>query len=330
MSPTGKSIDVNELFSLFALDVIISAAFGIQANIQTDAGPEMVNKAKTVFRTPLWVRGFSMFPFSDYLSKKFNISPLNHTDYFLGLARAIYDVRKTQEVPSRRDLLQLMLEAQRQETGADGKRLTDDEVLAQSVIFMVAGFETTGSTLSFVAYLLAKHPDVQEKLLEELDEAVENRGDIPLYDFVNSLDYLDRVLSEVLRLYTPGFLIHRRCNEACIVNGLSIPAGVDVFMPPYVLHRDPLLWPDPEKFDPDRFSAKNREGQEAYSYMPFGMGPRQCIGFRFALLEMKTAMFRVLSKVKFQTADDTVSQLNFRSVLIMQPRDPISLEIAAR
>lgn len=101
-------------------------------------------------------------------------------------------------------------------------------------------------------------------------------------------------------------------------------------MPPYVLHRDPLLWPEPEKFDPDRFSTKNKEAQAAYSYMPFGMGPRQCIGFRFALLEMKTAMFRVLSKVKFQKADDTVSQLNFRSVLIMQPRDPISLEIVAR
>ena len=244
---TGKSTDVNKLFSLFALDVIISAAFGIQANIQTDPDPEMVIKAKTVFRTPLWVRGFSMFPFSDYLSKKFNISPLNHTDYFLGLARAIYDVRKTQKVPSQRDLLQLMIEAQRQETGADGKRLTDDEVLAQCLIFMVAGFETTGSTLSFMAYVLAKYPDVQERLLEELDEAVENRGEMPLYDFVNSLHYLDRVLSEVLRLYTPGFLIHRRCNEACTVNGLSIPAGVDVFMPPYVLHRDPLLWPDPQE-----------------------------------------------------------------------------------
>lgn len=321
---------MNKLFSLFALDVIISAAFGIQANIQTDPDPEMVTKAKTVFRTPLWVRAFSMFPFSDYLSKKFNISPLNHTEYFLGLARAIYDVRKRQEVPNRRDLLQLMLEAQREELGDDGKRLTDDEVLAQSLIFMVAGFETTGSTLSYMAYVLAKHPEVQEKLLEELDEAVKNRGDIPLYDFINSLDYLDRVFSEVLRLYTPGFLIHRRCNEGCKVNGLSIPPGVDVFMPPYVLHRDPLLWPDPEKFDPNRFSAKNKEAQAACTYMPFGMGPRQCIGFRFALLEMKTAMFRVLSKVKFQTAGDTVSQLNFRSVLIMQPRDPISLEIVAR
>ena len=97
MSLTDKSIDVNKLFSLFALDVIISAAFGIQANIQTDADPEMVSKSKIVFSTPLWVRGFSLFSFSDYLRKKFNSSPLSHTDYFLGLARAIYDVRKTQE-----------------------------------------------------------------------------------------------------------------------------------------------------------------------------------------------------------------------------------------
>lgn len=122
---------------------------------------------------------------------------------------------------------------------------------------------------------------------------------MPLYDFVNSLDYLDQVFCEVLRLYTPGYLVHRRCNEACTINGITIPQNVDVFMPPYVLHRDPALWPDPEKFDPDRFSPENRDTQEAYSYMPFGVGPRQCIGFRFALLEMKTAMFKILSRVKF-------------------------------
>ena len=204
-------------------------------------------------------------------------------------------------------------------------------MLPQSVIFMpVAGFEPTGSTLSYLAYVLVKYPDIQEKLLKELDEGVENRGDMPLYDFINSLDYLDRVFCELLRLYTPGFLILRRCNRACTINGLSIPAGVDVLMPPYVLHRDPALWTDPEKFDPDRFSPENRDAQAAYSYMPFGIGPRQCIGFRFGLLEMKTAMFKVLSKVKFRRAADTASQLNFRSVLIMQPRDPIFLEIVAR
>lgn len=325
---TGTSVDVNPLFSLFALDVILSAAFGMQADIQEKPDSDTVYKAQTVFNTPLWVRAFSMFPFSDYFSKKLNISPLNHTDHFIRLARAIYDVRKAQQAPSRRDLLQLMLEAQEQQI--QGKAMSDEEVSAQSVIFMVAGFETTGSTLSYMAYVLATHPEVQEKLLKELDDALETRGDTPLYDFINSLDYLDRVLCEVLRLYTPGFLVHRRCNETCTVNGITIPSGVDVFMPPYVLHRDPALWSNPEKFDPNRFSPENRATHVPYSYMPFGMGPRQCIGFRFALLEMKTAMVKILSKVKFQRAADTVSQLRFRSVLLMQPRDPILLQIVAR
>ncbi|KAM7448476.1 Thromboxane-A synthase [Porites harrisoni] len=179
---TRHSTDVNPLFSLFALEVILSAAFGMQADIQSNPDSDTVEKAKNVFRTPLWVRAFSMFP---------------------------------------------------------------------------------------------------------------------LYDFVNSLDYLDQVFCEVLRLYTPGYLVQRRCIEACTINGITIPQNVDVFMPPYLLHRDPALWPDPEKFDPDRFSPENRDTQEAYSYMPFGVGPRQCIGFRFALLEMKTAMFKILSRVKF-------------------------------
>ena len=159
----GHSTDVNPLFSLFALEVILSAAFGMQADIQSNPDSDTVEKAKNVFRTPLWVRAFSMFPFSDYFSKKLNLSPLNHTDYFIRMARVIYDARKAQKTPSRKDLLQLMLEAQKQEI--EGKRMSDEEVSAQSVIFMVAGFETTGSTLSYMAYLLAAHPEVQEKLL---------------------------------------------------------------------------------------------------------------------------------------------------------------------
>ena len=159
----GHSTDVNPLFSLFALEVILSAAFGMQADIQSNPDSDTVEKAKNVFRTPLWVRAFSMFPFSDYFSKKLNLSPLNHTDYFIRMARVIYDARKAQKTPSRKDLLQLMLEAQKQQI--EGKRMSDEEVSAQSVIFMVAGFETTGSTLSYMAYLLAAHPEVQEKLL---------------------------------------------------------------------------------------------------------------------------------------------------------------------
>ena len=91
-------------------------------------------------------------------------------------------------------------------------------------------------------------------------------------------------------------------------------------MPPYVLHLDPDLWPDPEKFDPDRFSSENKDTQEPYSYMPFGMGPHQCTGTRFALLEMKIAMLKILSKIKFQRAVDTESKLKFRSVILKWTR----------
>ena len=105
-----------------------------------------------------------------------------------------------------------MLEARKQQI--EGKRMSDEEVSAQSVIFMVAGFETTGSTLSYMAYLLPAHPEVQEKLLQELDKAVKNRGDMPLYDFVNSLDYFDQVFFEVLRLYSNIFSPGLTTNKA--------------------------------------------------------------------------------------------------------------------
>ena len=183
-----------------------------------------------------------MFPFYRHLKKIFDLNPIQHVPYFEKLARGILELRRSGSV-GRRDLVQLMLEAKEVDND-EIKTLTDEEVIAQCITFLVAGSETTGSTLAFIAYHLAYYPEIQERLLREIDDATKSRGDVSVYDFVQSLEYLDRVVSEVLRLYTVGYVNVRDCMETCVINGVEFPAGVCVYILSYCVHRDPDYWPE--------------------------------------------------------------------------------------
>ncbi|EDO31508.1 predicted protein [Nematostella vectensis] len=324
----SESTDCVNLFSLFALDVITISAFGVETDIQTDPDSSFYKLAKKAFRTPIWVRAFSMFPFSEYLSKYVHVLP--NIDYFLKIALSMVEQRKKHGSQGRKkDLVTLMLEA-REDTVDGVPRLNDQELAAQSLTFLLAGFETTTNTLANTAYLLARHPDVQDKLIQELDLAGSNRGNSPLYEYSQKIDYLDRVINESLRLYPPGYLIIRRYDEECTIQGVHFPRGVDVNIPVYILHRDPAVWERPDDFDPEHFSHEANEKRHPYSFIPFGMGPRQCIGMRFALMEIKIALVNILEKYKFCSSEETQDLLEHRAVILMAPRDPIKLKVARR
>ena len=320
-------MDVKHLFSLFALEVIMKAAFGFDTDIQMNPDPELVEKARNVFKMPLWIRLFSLFPFWTYFSRFFSI--LQNAEYFLALARKMLQQRTQQGSTGKRDLMQLMLEAH--ETTDDGvSKLSDEELVAQCLIFLLAGFETTGTTLTNTAYLLTTNPEVQEKLIEEIDKAEEARGSTPMYDHVQKIGYLDQVICEVLRLCAPAFILLRGCEEEAVYKGIRFPKGVDVNIPTYVLHRDPEVWESPLEFNPDNFSPEAKEKRDPYSFLPFGTGPRQCIGMRLALLEIKLALLKIFQRFKFERSPETVPTLEHSAVLLMTPKDMIYLKIRAR
>ena len=224
--------------------MILRTVFGLEAEIQTNPDPDLVHKALTLFDVPLYIRALSMFPFWQQVKKVFNINPIQHVPYFEKLARNVLEIRKKSS-SGRRDLFQLMLEAS--EDGASGiQKLTDEEIIAQTIVILAAGFETTGSTLAITAYYLARYPEIQAKLRREIAEATRSGGEdsIATFDFVNSLEYLDRVISEVLRLIPIGFVNVRQCNESCVIRGMEFPAGVTVNIPSYAVHHDPAFWPE--------------------------------------------------------------------------------------
>ncbi|KAM7309485.1 cytochrome P450 3A41-like [Ixodes scapularis] len=164
--------------------------------------------------------------------------------------------------------------------------------------------EAVTSALSFTAYLLAKHQDVQDKVRAEVKLLLQKDGNIN-YDNIFSLKYLNQVIQESLRFYPPlpGF-VSRRCQKDFEFNGLRIPKGTNIQVPARLMHHDPRYWVDPEKFNPDRFSPENKPTIEPMAYIPFGIGPRSCPGSRLAEIELPLIMAKTVAKFKLHLSDE--------------------------
>ncbi|GIX78249.1 cytochrome P450 3A21 [Caerostris darwini] len=205
------------------------------------------------------------------------------------------------------------------------KSLSMDELVAQCVIFFLAGYDTTASTLSFVTYQLAICQDVQDKLREEVDQAIKENNGVLTYEAVQSLKYLDNVISETLRMYPPAIRMERSAEADYQLGntGITIPKGMIVTIPVFAMHRDPKLFPDPEKFDPDRFTQEEREKRDPYSYLPFGAGPRNCVGMRFALMEIKVCLSYVVANLRIKKCPQTQVPLEFNMGQqgLLQPKE---------
>ncbi|XP_077879893.1 cytochrome P450 3A9-like [Ictidomys tridecemlineatus] len=215
-----------------------------------------------------------------------------------------------------------MINSQNSKDLESHKALSDLELVAQSIIFIFAGYETTSSALSFILYELATHPDVQTKLQQEIDVALLNKASAT-YHTVLQMEYLDMVVNETLRLYQIAGRLERVCKKDVEINGVPIRKGTVVMISSFVLHRDPQQWPEPEEFCPERFSKNNKHSINPHMYMPFGNGPRNCMGMRFALMNIKFALVKVMQTFSFQTYKKTQIPLKLTDQGLLQPENPI-------
>ncbi len=314
-------------FSKLTLEVILSTAFGVDAIIQKGENTEMLEKAKDIFKVPFLVRNLARLPFGKLLLRLMASLQGRKPGYFQGVANEIIKTRRQQGLTGRKDLLHLMMIASEETTVEGVSKLSDDEIVAQSVIFLLAGYETSSNTLSFTLYHLAVNPDVQDKLRTEIKEAMESNAKKPLYDVAQNIEYLDCVIKEAQRLYPAAAQVNRQCSEDYDYNGIHIPAGTEVVIPIYVMHHDPDAWQDPEKFDPERFRGPAKDTRHAFQFLPFGAGPRTCIGMRFALLEIKIALARILMKYKFVQSPETQVPLVVHPGATLSARDGVSVRV---
>ncbi|XP_055932272.1 cytochrome P450 3A41-like [Argiope bruennichi] len=240
------------------------------------------------------------------------------------VSKAITERSKNPEIKSM-DFLQLMLD--RRENNEIAASLSNQDILHNVFLFILGGYESSSISLAFTFYLLAEHPEIQEKLYEEIKKANDDN-----YITVQNLPYLNQVLMESLRLYPPlTRFITRECSEDYQVGSVTIPKGAIVEAPVWDIHHDPDLWPDPWKFDPDRFSPENKASLNTMAYMAFGIGRRNCIAEKFALAEAKLAIFRLVKKFQFEACDKTNGLLSLicRSVMTF-PAAGINLRAVPR
>ncbi|GIY59763.1 probable cytochrome P450 6a17 [Caerostris extrusa] len=211
------------------------------------------------------------------------------------------------------------------------KKLSEVELLAQCVLFFVVGYETTASTLAFMAYALAMNPEWQEKLIEEVDKAFEKHAEMS-HDTVREMKVLDAVVSETLRMYPIAVALVRTANEDYELGntGIVIEKGTAVTIPVYGMHYDPEFFEDPETFNPNRFMDPSEMKHPQYAYMPFGAGPRNCLGMRFALLEIKVCMANILRHFRFRRHPQTQVPLKYKLRTALLSTDGIHLAVEKR
>src|SRR5579862_8552026 len=222
-----------------------------------------------------------------------------------------YIKKRRNEAPGH-DLLQTLMDARY----SDGQGMPDELILSESMQLLVAGHETSSNALSWLLYLLSSRPDCLERVRQEFDFVL---GEAPLtYNDVSKFEFTTQVICEALRLYPPFWMIDRMAVADDRVGDVAIPSGSMVIVYVYGAHHAPRHWPNPEDFDPQRFTKENDKLRVACTYLPFGAGPRGCIGGNYAMLQILMILSDLLRKYDFQLAPG--QKIEARPMVILRPK----------
>lgn len=289
--PDTKEIMVRDILMKYSTDIIANLAFGIRAN--SFHGSEFYDRSTEGFKITLFrgIRFFFLFFFPNVTKYISGHILGSEVDYF---RKVFWDSMASREASKlkRGDVIDSLVELKNQKH--DDFEFDDETFLAQSTIFFIAGRETSITTMTFALVELAKHPDIQRKVREEICEKIKEHG--MTYEAVQEMKYLNQVISEVLRLYPPAPLIDRIALADYKIPGtdIVIEKGTPVYVALRGIHYDPKYFPNPEQFDPDRFSDERKKDIPQCTYMPFGEGPRICIGLRVGQLQTAMGLITVI------------------------------------
>jgi cytochrome P450 len=235
--------------------------------------------------------------------------------------RLIEDRRRSAE--HRNDLLSMLLTAQNEDYPSG---LSITEVRDHVMTFLLAGHETTAATLTWTWYLLLQHPDIYARMQAEVDSILAGRT--PTIADMPQLPYVKQVLKESLRLYPPAYLIIRRVIHPITLDRYTLTPTMNVGISPYVLHRRPNYFPDPERFDPDRFMTEDQGKRPRYAYLPFGAGPHTCIGQHFAMMEAQLTLATLAQRVTFELVPG--QHVEPEPLVTLQPNGPVKVVVRRR
>ncbi|XP_037812139.1 uncharacterized protein LOC119603923 [Lucilia sericata] len=336
-TPNNNVHEVKDINALYTTDVIATVAYGVQANSLVNPNGDFRINGKRIFdfnkRRSL---EFSCMFFLPKLVKlmKFKFFSPETTTFLRKTIKYVMDERAKSGL-KRNDLIDILVKF-RKDAETDKTHFANelDSVIAQAAIFFSAGFETSSATMSFTLYELAKHQDVQQRVREEIREALHQSENGELsYEQLNELKYLNNVILEVLRFYPPLPFLDRECTADKGYSlqphvDFTIPPGMPVYIAANALQRDPRYFTEPEKFEPDRFNPENKLYNNLGAYMPFGVGPHNCIGERFGMIQTKVGLFNFLRNHYVTVCEKTSPEMNLSPyALIIQSADGIYLNL---
>ncbi|XP_033229661.1 uncharacterized protein LOC117181207 [Belonocnema kinseyi] len=326
-------IECHQLTSKFTMNVIGSCAFGIDINSLSDEENEFVKMGKKMFAYSFWrnirtkVRDLTPWLFN-LLGPLFKNTET--ADFFTKFLTDTMKYRKENNV-NRHDFVDLLQFLKENPDKMDDIELTDSMIVAQAVTFYAAGFETSSTTMSHALYELALNTSIQDKLRKEIQEEFEISGRKWSYESVKGMHYLHQVFQETLRKYPPATKLTRRSSKTYTFSGtnVTIPKDTTVWIPVYGLHRDSKYYPKPEVFDPERFNNEAKKRRNPMLFLPFGKGPRDCIGARFAVFQTKMGLIKIIQSFKVDVCDKTpIPYINNPRSLLLAPTKGIFLKFS--
>ncbi|XP_036142747.1 cytochrome P450 4C1 [Monomorium pharaonis] len=337
---SGKAFDIFPLIVNVALDIICETAMGVNLHAQKTtttyaSATQIASKSiiDRVLQPWYWINSlYYLMP----AGKRFKSA----LDALHGFTTEVISKRKaerrlqnnlTLEVENENDefdignrkrkaFLDLLLD----QNAKDNAPLTDNELRAQVDTFMFAGYDTTAVAMTWTLFLLGNNLEHQEKVHEELEEIFGDSEKPASVKELSQLKYLDRVIKETLRIFPSVLTLTRELEEDVKLDKYTIPKGVNVAVSIILAHRNSEIWPEPTKFDPDRFLPENSKHRNPYAYVPFSAGPRNCLGQKFALLEGKIVLTAIFRKWKVKSVK-TMDAVQYGSSFILRPIEELPM-----
>ncbi len=312
----NPTVNVSQDFYAFALNIVTKSLFVTDTDIDIQRINTLVTRAQTVaseriqrpLSPPIWMPTLR------------NIRDKKILDELDSIIYGIITQRRKSGI-IKHDLLDLLIHAKDEDTG---EYMDDSQLRDEVITLFMAGHETTAVALTWISVLLARHPHIQDKVIEELCEVLPN-GKMPDYYDVRQMQYLRCVVDEAMRIYPPAWVVGRKTIHEDTIKGFHIPPNTNVVMPIIAVHRDPDIWEKPMDFVPERFFPENIKDKHKYAYFPFGGGPRLCIGNNFSYMSMYMLLAILLPKFRFYLPKDYREELN--PLITLRPAKDIFMQI---
>ncbi|XP_017888667.1 probable cytochrome P450 6a17 [Ceratina calcarata] len=329
----GEPIECCEIAARFTTDVIGSCAFGINMKALSDEKSVFRRIGRQIFEHDS--KTILRFMFREIAPELYNLFGyvLPYTEATKFVTKVISDTMKYRKKNGivRPDFINMLMELKKHPDTLKNIELTDTLLAAQAFLFFAAGFETSSITIGHALYEMALNLDIQEKLRIELKQFSKRNNKNFQYEDIKEMKYLNKVFKETLRKYPVGTTLIRKSTSDYTFNGtkVTIPKGTRILIPTYAIQHDPDIYPNPEKFDPERFNEEEIASRHSMSYLPFGDGPRNCIAARFAIYQTKVGIIKMLENFRLEVCEKTmIPYINNPTSLILSPKDGLYLKIS--